>query len=88
MAYSILPIIDRQTGQVQFKVQGRWCTRYVAEPARLEQLIARCARRPDYEPEAGQLVLVIPSIGEPAGKRIAFSLAKFPGTSALAKMGS
>ncbi|PRB76569.1 hypothetical protein CQ012_06030 [Arthrobacter sp. MYb214] len=87
MAYPILPVIDRQTGQVQFKAEGRWRTRYVADPLRLERLIARCARRPTYDPATSELQLVLPVSGNPAGKRIAFSLAKFPSAGALTKLG-
>ncbi len=88
MAYSVLPIIDRQTGQVQFKVQGQWHIRYVCDPARLELLIARSARRPIFELATSQLVLSIASSGQPEGQSIAFSLAKFPSLRPLSKLGS
>lgn len=88
MTYPILPIIDRQTGQVQFKAEGHWHIRYVADPLRLELLLARCARRPIFDPETSNLLLVVPAIADPAGKKFAFSLAKFPSNGALTKLGS
>lgn len=88
MAHSVLPIIDRQTGQVQFSVQGQWHIRYVQDPARLELLIARSAHRPIYESITSQLVLRVASRGLPDGQRIAFSLAKFPSLTPLTKLGS
>ncbi|PJJ42882.1 hypothetical protein ATK23_0039 [Glutamicibacter mysorens] len=88
MAIPILPIIDRQTGQVQFTAEGRWCTRYVAHPLQLERLIARCSRRPAFDPDTSELLLVVPAAGNPAGRRYAFSLAKFPSPGALAKVES
>ncbi|WP_313812019.1 hypothetical protein [Glutamicibacter sp.] len=87
MAYSVLPIIDLQTGQVQFKVQGRWYTRYVDRPAQLERLVARAARRPVFDPANGELIVFIAAAGIPAGRQSAFSLAKFPTERTLAKLG-
>ncbi|WP_159614072.1 hypothetical protein [Glutamicibacter sp. JC586] len=88
MAFSVLPIIDRQTGQVQFKAQDRWHVLYVCDPARLEQLITRSSSRPTFEPTTSQLVLHIASIGHPEGRSVAFSLAKFPSLTPLTKMNS
>lgn len=86
MAFSVLPIIDLQTGQVQFTVQGRWHTRYIADPAHLERLVSRSARRPVFDPRAGELVVFVAAAGQPDGRRCAFRLAKFPGTIALARV--
>jgi len=88
MAYSVLPIVDRQTGQVQFKVQGHWHIRYVCDPQRLELLLARCARRPIFNPETSELVLGVATTGQAQGRSIAFSLAKFPSLEPVTKMGS
>lgn len=87
MAYSVLPIIDLQTGQVQFRVQGRWYTRYVDYPQELARQVERSARRPVFTPASGQLLVFIAAAGHPAGRQLAFSLAKFPGRRSLAKLG-
>lgn len=88
MSFSVLPIIDRQTGQVQFKSQGQWHIRYVCDPANLERLITRSARRPMYDPATSQLILQVAATGEPTGRSIAFSLAKFPSLTPLTKIKS
>lgn len=88
MAYSVLPIVDRRTGQVQFKVQGHWHICYVGDPIQLEQLLARCARRPVFDPETSELLLGVAAAGEPQGRNVAFSLAKFPTPHPLTKIGS
>ncbi len=86
MAFSVLPIIDLQTGQVQLKVQGRWYTRYISDPAQLERLITRSAHRPVFDLDTGELIILVASAGLPAGKPVAFRLAKFPASLALAKV--
>ncbi|WP_334122767.1 hypothetical protein [Glutamicibacter sp.] len=88
MAYSVLPIVDRQTGQVQFKFQGQWLIRYVDDPGQLEHLLARCARRPLFNPDSSELVLGVATAGQSQGRSIAFSLAKFPSLRPLTKLGS
>ena len=86
MAFSVLPIIDLQTGQVQFTARGRWYTRYISDPVHLERLITRSSRRPVFDPEAGELVVFVASAGQPDGRSLAFRLAKFPGIISLAKL--
>ena len=86
MAFSVLPIIDLQTGQVQFTVQDRCYTRYISDPAHLERLITRSSRRPVFDPAAGELVVFVASAGQPDGRSLAFRLAKFPGIISLAKL--
>lgn len=88
MAYSVLPIVDRQTGQVQFTVHGQWHICYVSDPLRLEFLLARCARRPIFIPEACELRLSVAAAGRPQGRTVAFSLAKFPTLEPATKIGS
>lgn len=87
MAYSVLPIIDLQTGQVQFKVQGRWYTRYVSHPEQLERLVTRAARRPVFDPAHSELIVFVAAAGLPQGRQQAFSLAKFPRHHRLTKLG-
>lgn len=78
MAFSVFPIIDRQTGQVQFRAEGRWHTSYVSRPAQLEALISRATRRPQYDPRTQELIVHIAAPHKPAGERFTFRLAKFP----------
>ncbi len=81
MAFSVLPIIDLQTGQVQFTVQGRWHTRYIADPAHLERLVSRSSRRPVFDPRAGELVVFVAAAGQPDGRRSLLGLPNSPAPS-------
>ena len=77
MSVPVLPIVDLQTGQVQFRTGGNWQVRYVPEPRKLSALLGKCARHPEFDAEHDQLMLPLPARGR-RGIPTALSLAKFP----------
>lgn len=83
---SVFPIIDVQTGQVQFRSRGSWATFYVVNPQQLLQALAHSARTVLFDPQTQDLLIFVASRGKLAGEPRAFSLAKFPQGASLTKL--
>lgn len=88
MAVNVLPIIDLQTGRLQFPLDGVWTSFFVADPRRLSQLLARTVRTPSFDVTREELWVYIAQRGQYRGVAQVFSLAKFPAASSLTKLSS
>ncbi|PQZ97372.1 hypothetical protein CQ010_11310 [Arthrobacter sp. MYb211] len=87
MALNVLPIIDLQTGQVQFPLRGVWVSYYVTDPHLLTRLLARTVGPPSFDSQREELSVFVAVRGQNAGTAHVFSLAKFPVLESLTKLG-
>lgn len=88
MAINVLPIIDLQTGQVQFPLHGDWVYYFVANPQQLAKVLTRTVRTPSFDPAREELSVYVAKNGYNYGVAQVFSLAKFPGLVSLTKLRS
>jgi hypothetical protein len=88
MSVNVLPIIDLQTGQVQFPLQGVWVSYFVTDPRRLAESLTRTVRTPSFDVSREELSVFIAYTGHNNGIARVFSLAKFPALTSLTKLNS
>ncbi|WP_404289324.1 hypothetical protein [Glutamicibacter arilaitensis] len=87
MALNVLPIIDLQTGHVQFPFHGIWVSYYVINPRFLARLLASSVGPPSFDSQRNELSVFVATRGQSAGTAHVFSLAKFPVLESLTKLG-
>ncbi|GAA2970657.1 hypothetical protein ACX5K5_02815 [Glutamicibacter bergerei] len=88
MSINVLPIIDLQTGQVQFPLHGLWVSYFVTNPRRLAESLTRTVRTPSFDVSREELSVFIAVTGHNHGIPHVFSLAKFPAFTSLTKLNS
>lgn len=88
MSINVLPIIDLQTGHVQFPLHGVWVSYFVASPRRLAESLTRTVRTPSFDESREELSVFIADTGHNRGIPRVFSLAKFPALASLTKLNS
>ena len=79
----VLPIVDLNTGRLQFRLHGQWVVYYTDRPRELLRVLARSTAPASFAPETNRLVLTVAGRRTSHGSRVAFSLAKFPDPFAL-----
>lgn len=83
----VLPIIDLNTGQVQFTMQGQWAEFYTDRPQELLRLLSRSTDTTYFTADSCELWIATGKQRVTNGERIAFSLAKFHEPSTLITLG-
>lgn len=73
----VLPILDLNTGQLQFSLSGQWVEFYTRQPEVLFRTLARSTTAPTFDPDTAELVLRTPAQHQPDGARVTFQLEKF-----------
>lgn len=74
----VLPIVDSLLGTVTIRHAGRWVRFIAPHPGELDRALRNAARRPDFEPESGALMVRVPGAGRADGNPLVFFLERLP----------
>ncbi|NJC21058.1 hypothetical protein BJ994_000134 [Arthrobacter pigmenti] len=67
---AVFPILDVYDGVIEFRVDGQWERRWVADIHSLDAVLRRSVCRPEWDSFAETLVVRIASLGRRSGLRV------------------